>query len=50
MAGAFTIAIGAGPRTVPDIVFHVVTIAVLVWGSRHRVVDTMTMTLCLDAI
>jgi hypothetical protein len=32
LVGAFTIAIGVGPRTVPDIVFHVVMIGVLVWG------------------
>jgi hypothetical protein len=32
LVGAFTIAIGVGPRTVPDIVFHVAMIAVLVWG------------------
>lgn len=32
LVGAFTIVIGVGPRTLPDIVFHVLMIAVLVWG------------------
>jgi hypothetical protein len=30
--GLFTIAIGVGPRTAPDIVYHAVIVAVLVWG------------------
>jgi hypothetical protein len=30
--GIFTIAIGIGPRTVPDIVYHIVIVAVLVSG------------------
>ena len=40
LVGVFTIAIGVGPRTVPDIVYHVAIVAVLVAGlivaSRAR--------------
>ncbi len=32
LVGVFTIAIGVGPRTVPDVVYHLTIIAVLVWG------------------
>lgn len=32
LVGAFTIVIGVGPRTVPDIVYHIAILAVLVWG------------------
>jgi hypothetical protein len=32
LVGAFTIAIGIGPRTFPDIVFHVAILCVLGWG------------------
>ena len=32
LLGAFTIAIGVGPRTVPDILFHVTILAVLACG------------------
>lgn len=32
LVGAFTIAIGIGPRTVPDIVYHVGLLVVLSWG------------------
>src|SRR5438132_56663 len=32
LVGAFTIAIGIGPRTPPDIVFHVTILAVLAGG------------------
>lgn len=32
LVGLFTIAVGVGPRTVPDIVYHIAIIAVLVWG------------------
>jgi hypothetical protein len=32
LVGAFTIAIGIGPRTVPDVVFHVTILAVLAGG------------------
>ena len=32
LVGIFTIAIGVGPRTIPDIAYHLVIIAVLIWG------------------
>ena len=32
LVGLFTIAIGVGPRTVPDLVYHAAIIAVLGWG------------------
>jgi uncharacterized membrane protein YoaK (UPF0700 family) len=32
LVGLFTIAIGVGPRTVPDLVYHAVIVVVLVWG------------------
>ncbi len=32
LVGIFTIAIGVGPRTVPDVAYHVAIVAVLVWG------------------
>ena len=32
LVGIFTIIIGIGPRTVPDIVYHVAIVAVLIWG------------------
>jgi hypothetical protein len=32
LIGAFTIAIGIGPRTVPDIIYHVTILIVLAWG------------------
>jgi hypothetical protein len=30
--GIFTIAIGVGPRTIPDIIFHIVIVVALVFG------------------
>ena len=36
LVGIFTIAIGVGPRTVPDIVYHVCIVIVLVSGLRRR--------------
>jgi hypothetical protein len=30
--GVFVIAIGVGPRTVPDIVYHVAIVVALIWG------------------
>ncbi len=30
--GIFTIIVGVGPRTMPDIAYHIVIVAVLVWG------------------
>jgi hypothetical protein len=32
LVGAFTIAIGIGPRTLPDIVYHVALLVLLSWG------------------
>lgn len=32
LVGIFTIAIGIGPSTVPDIVYHALIVVVLVWG------------------
>jgi hypothetical protein len=32
LVGVFTIAIGVGPRTGPDIAFHLTILAVLTWG------------------
>lgn len=32
LVGVFTIAVGVGPRTVPDIVYHTLIVIVLGWG------------------
>ena len=32
MVGLFTIAVGVGPRTVPDVAYHIGIVAVLIWG------------------
>ncbi len=32
LVGLFTVAIGVGPRTVPDIVYHILILALLAWG------------------
>ena len=32
LVGAFTIAIGVGPRTVPDVAYHLAIVVALVWG------------------
>jgi hypothetical protein len=32
LVGVFTIAIGVGPRTVPDLAYHFTILAVLAWG------------------
>ena len=32
LVGAFTIAIGVGPRTTPDLVFHAAILLALAWG------------------
>jgi hypothetical protein len=32
LVGVFTIAIGVGPRTVPDLVYHALILLVLAWG------------------
>jgi hypothetical protein len=33
--GLFTIAVGVGPRTVPDVVYHLCIVAILIWGLRE---------------
>jgi hypothetical protein len=32
LVGIFTIIVGVGPRTVPDIAYHLAIVVVLVWG------------------
>ncbi|HKB86452.1 MAG TPA: hypothetical protein VKD08_09805 [Ignavibacteriaceae bacterium] len=32
LVGLFTIILGIGPRTLPDIIFHALIICLLVWG------------------
>jgi phosphatidylserine synthase len=32
LVGIFTIIVGVGPRTAPDVVYHIAIVAVLVWG------------------
>jgi hypothetical protein len=32
LVGVFVIIIGIGPRTVPDVVYHVTIVAVLIYG------------------
>jgi hypothetical protein len=32
LVGVFTIAIGIGPSTVPDIVYHLAIVVVMAWG------------------
>lgn len=32
LVGVFTIIVGVGPRTLPDIAYHLVIVVVLVWG------------------
>jgi hypothetical protein len=45
LVGVFTIIIGIGPRTVPDLVYHAAIVVVLVWGlyvatrARSHVAD-----------
>jgi hypothetical protein len=34
LVGLFTIAIGIGPRTAPDVIYHLVMVIVLVLGLR----------------
>jgi hypothetical protein len=34
LVGIFTIAVGVGPRTTPDIVYHLGIIILLIWGLR----------------
>jgi len=32
LVGLFTVAIGIGPRTVPDLIYHAAILALLIWG------------------
>ena len=32
VVGLFTIAVGVGPRTLPDVIYHLGMVAMLVWG------------------
>jgi hypothetical protein len=32
LIGVFTIAVGVGPRTTPDIAYHIAIVVVLIWG------------------
>ena len=32
LIGVFTIAVGVGPRTAPDVAYHIAIVAVLIWG------------------
>jgi hypothetical protein len=32
LVGLFTIAVGVGPRTAPDVAYHLAIVAVLAWG------------------
>jgi hypothetical protein len=32
LVGVFTIAIGIGPRTIPDIAYHIGIVVILMWG------------------
>jgi hypothetical protein len=34
LVGIFTILVGVGPRTVPDVIYHLAIIIVLAWGVR----------------
>lgn len=34
LVGVFTIIVGVGPRTIPDIVYHIGIVLVLLWGLR----------------
>jgi hypothetical protein len=37
LVGIFTIIVGVGPRTIPDIVYHLAIIAVLSWGLLQTI-------------
>lgn len=40
LVGAFTIIVGVGPRTIPDVVYHVWLLALLGWGVWYAMVST----------
>jgi hypothetical protein len=35
VVGLFTIAVGVGPRTVPDVIYHIVAVVLLAAGLRY---------------
>ena len=37
LVGVFTIVIGVGPRTAPDVAYHVSIIVVLIWGLAYAI-------------
>jgi flagellar motor component MotA len=37
LVGVFTIIIGVGPRTPPDVLYHIVLVLLLLWGLRVAV-------------
>jgi hypothetical protein len=39
LVGMFTIAIGIGPRTAPDVVYHLVLLTLLVFGLRRAILE-----------
>jgi cytochrome c biogenesis factor len=42
LVGAFTIAIGIGPRTVPDVAYHLALLGLLAWGLRFTARQPVT--------
>jgi hypothetical protein len=45
LVGVFTIIVGVGPRTTPDVILHIGLIVLLVWGlasTRSSVAETMS--------
>jgi hypothetical protein len=34
MVGIFTIIVGVGPRTTPDVIYHIAIVLLLAWGLR----------------
>jgi hypothetical protein len=32
LVGIFTIIVGVGPRTTPDVIYHIAMVGLLVWG------------------
>jgi hypothetical protein len=44
LVGVFTIAIGVGPRTLPDLIYHATILVVLAWGLLLAMRDWPTRT------
>jgi hypothetical protein len=40
LVGIFTIIVGVGPRTVPDIAYHLAIVVVLIWGLYQARIST----------